>query len=57
MISLLILGTLLLALWVFGVLERDGRAQFMRSWTHVPLIAALIVLLMAAGAAFVDIIR
>lgn len=51
MISLLSLGFLLLMLWIFGLWERDRRAYFMRSWVHVPFIAAVIVLLMALGAA------
>lgn len=51
MISLLLLATALLALWGYGVWGRAGRARFMDRWVHVPLIAALIVLLMAAGSA------
>jgi hypothetical protein len=51
MISLLVLGVVLLAAWAFGIWERTGRARFMQPWVHVPLIAALIVLLMALGSA------
>lgn len=51
MLPLLILGVLLLALWGYGVWERDRRAQIMRDWVHVPLLAGIVVLLMALGAA------
>lgn len=49
--SLLILGIILLAVWGFGIWERERRAYFMRDWVHVPLLAAIVVLLMALGSA------
>ena len=51
MIPLLVLAFLLLALWGWGVWERDARAAFMREWQHVPLLAGLLVLVMAIGSA------
>lgn len=51
MLPLTVLGLVLLALWAFGVWERDGRARFMRGWLHAPLLAAAIVLVMALGLA------
>ncbi len=57
MIPLLILGTTLVACWGFGMLERDGRARFMSDWVHVPLLAAIIVFLMAAGSIVKDVVQ
>lgn len=48
---LLVLGIALLALWVVGLRGSAGAAAFMHSWRHVPLVAAVLVLLMALGAA------
>jgi hypothetical protein len=49
MLSLFTLAALLLAAWLFGVWEREGRAAFMRDWLHVPFVAGVLVLLMALG--------
>lgn len=49
MSSLLALAVLFLAVWLFGVWEREGRAAFMRDWLHVPFAGAVLVLLMALG--------
>lgn len=57
MITLLILGCCLLALWVFGLIARDGRARFMRDWAHVPLLAAGIVFAMLLIAIITNAIR
>jgi hypothetical protein len=49
MIPLAILGLILLAIWGFGIWWRDSRAAFMADWVHVPLVAAIVVLLMSVG--------
>jgi hypothetical protein len=51
MVPLLVLGVLLLAAWAYAIWERDRHTAFMRDWIHLPLLAAITVLLMALGAA------
>jgi hypothetical protein len=49
MLLLAVLGAALLAIWLAGVWWRGDKAAFMADWVHVLLVAAVIVLLMAAG--------
>ncbi len=57
MITLLILGCSLLALWTWGIVARDGRARFMQDWVHVLLLAAAIIFLMLVVAIITNAIR
>jgi len=49
-LALIILAAVLLAFWVWALVNRDGAAAFMQPFLHVPLIAAGMVALMALGA-------
>ena len=49
MISLLILGLLLVACWLWATWQRDAHAAFMRDWVHVPLVTGAMCLVMAIG--------
>ena len=49
MLPLLILATILLALWAWALTGRDGRTASVRHLLHVPLIGALTCFLMAIG--------
>jgi hypothetical protein len=49
MTSLIILATVLLAVWVWALVERDGRAASIRTWLHVPFVGAITCYLMAIG--------
>jgi len=49
MISLFVLALLLLTAWLWAVLQREGRASFMRDWVHVPFIGCVICVIMAVG--------
>lgn len=49
MTSLLILATVLLALWIWAIWQRDRAAAFMREWSYVPLLGAITCLVMAIG--------
>lgn len=49
MTSLIILATVLLALWIWGIWQRDRAAAFMREWSYVPLLGALTCMVMAIG--------
>ena len=49
MTSLLVLATVLLAIWLWTLIERDGRAASVRTFAHVPFVGALTCYLMAIG--------
>lgn len=49
MTSLLVLATLLFVTWVWAAWQRDRGAAFMRDWSYVPLVGALMCALMAIG--------
>jgi hypothetical protein len=49
MTSLIILGSLLLACWLWAMWRRDGAAAFMQEWSYALLVAAVMCYVMALG--------
>ena len=49
MTSLLILATLLIAIWAWSLWQRERAASFMREWNYVLLVGGVTCLVMAIG--------